>query len=163
MKEVDVVLGHGLIPTDQLDFAHRIIYFLNFSSLNQYNKLRIYLQCKRFVVEVSPILRVPASLSDFIDLLTDCLNEKDVKVGKVRVLTLKKQMPSFPMKIYSVHPTAQQVLNPLEITNEPCVIQFSRDPDTLAGQHVCFSRYPLDPIVQCSNIVAAFEQHFAIL
>ena len=162
MQEVDIVLGHGLIPTSQLDFAHRIIYFLNFSSLNQYNKLRIYLKCKRYLVEVSPILKVPASLGDFIDLLTDCLNEKDVKIGKVRVLTLKKEMPPLPSKVFAVHPTAEKVLNPIEITNEPCVIQFSRDPDNLSGQHVCFSRYPLDPIVQCSNIVSAFEKHLSI-
>lgn len=162
MKDVDVALGSGIIPTDQLDFGHRIAYFLNSSSLNQYNKLRIYLKCKRCVVEVSPMLKVPSLLSDFIDLLKDCLDEKEVRVGKIRVLTLKKEMPSLPGKVYSVHPTAQKVLNPSAITGEQCVIEFSKNPDELGGSHVCFSRYPLDPIAQCANIVSAFEAHFSI-
>lgn len=162
MREVDVALGIGIIPTPQLDFAHRIIYFLNSTSLNQYNKIRIYLKCKTTYVEVSPMLLVPASLAEFINLLTTCLNGLDVKVDNMRVLTMKKELPQMPKISYAVHPTAQKVADPATIVSNPCIIELSRTPDKLDSEHICFSKYPLDPIAQCGSIVSAFEKHLQI-
>lgn len=162
MKEVDVALGYGIIPTPQLDFAHRILYFLNSTSLNQYNKLRIFLKCKTTYVEVSPMLLVPASLAEFINLLTNCLNGLEVKVDNIRVLTLKKELPQLPKIKYAVHPTSEKVVDPSTIVFNPCVIELSRQPDMLDSEKVCFSKYPLDPITQCGSIVSAFEKHFKI-
>lgn len=159
MDEVDVTLDGSLIPTPQLDFGHQIIYYLTNTTMNLFNKIKIYIKTKRVNIELSSMFKIPASLPEFVLILHDCISSGSFVIDGKRMMTVKKILPNLPNIRYSLCSMAQKVLNPETlVVDEPILLELCYDHNKLEFPKVCLSKYPVVPLVQVSSLVHVIEE-----
>ena len=162
ISEVFIDDNEKLSYTPQLDFAHEIIYSLNRTSLWQMAKIYVLLETEKATIEISPVLSVSPSLKEFRHQIKSVMLGKEIKSGKISLMKIKTDAPKLPKIKYTVDPYANKVMDPNAMNDEPVLLCLSINPSAGRNEHVCFSKYPLPPINQCLNVVAAIEKRLDI-
>ena len=155
LREIDICLGKKLTPTNQIEFGHQILSFLNSTSLNQTNRIRIHLNTKSHIIDVSPMLSVPPCVNEFVSLLHECLLKSEIRVGGVKVMWVRKNPLPIPENSYVLSPYSNKTSNPETIVSKSADFVLSLNPSD--ANEVCFSHYPLSVLNQSALIVSAYE------
>lgn len=153
MKSVDFDLQDNLINTPQLDFGHQVLFIVNNSKHNIFGNVKCYLRTHRDIIFVSPAYNVPETYELFEEDLRTVLTEGKISNGTINLMQKVKSLPSLPKSSIVINPRANTTGKPQAFIREPTVIHVSLDPQGLEGQEVCFSMYPLSPVVQVAGIV----------
>lgn len=157
LSDVDLNDEGKLPHSPQLDFAHEILYSLNKTSFWQCGRIRVFLEAKKVIIEVSPLLNVPSSLKEFRQSLKKILRGEEVKSSKTKLLTIRKNMKQLPKRRFTVSPHANKVIDPNSLVNSSVLLCLSLNDERGHYDHACFSKYPLSPLNQCMSVVSAYE------
>ena len=148
-------------PIELTDFAHQIMLAVNRTTAWQTCRISLFLEARDFVVEVSPLLKVPESPKDFRAMLKDLLLGRDVvsdgEDRQRKLMTRRDKLPPMPKLRFAVAPFAHQVKKASEVVSESVMLWLSLDNGN-GIEEVCFSKYPLSPLNQIMNVIDAFEK-----
>jgi rRNA pseudouridine-1189 N-methylase Emg1 (Nep1/Mra1 family) len=153
-----VLLLNNKIPkSPAVDFCHQILLTLNQTSFWQCGRIHCYLDTPDFIIEISPLLRVPISPKEFRALLAEAYQGQEIFADRVKLLIVRRHLPPLPKAKFSILPMSQKVVDPGMIVSESILVHVSPGSEIAKYEAVCFSRYPLYPLNQCVNLVSAFE------
>jgi rRNA pseudouridine-1189 N-methylase Emg1 (Nep1/Mra1 family) len=147
------------LPASQpLEFVHQVLLTMNKTSLWQCGRIRALLESPQRLIEVSPLIKIPDSVKDFRLLLGDVFAGIDVRSDDVKLFRVRKEAPPLPNTKFTVAPFSEKTIVPSSVAGSSVALFLSIDELRETSPRVCFSKFPLPPLNQCLNVVAAFEQ-----
>jgi hypothetical protein len=149
----------GRIPASHpLEFAHKVLLTMNKTGFWQCGRIRALLESPQLLIEVSPLLKIPESAKKFWLLLGDVFAGIDVCSDNVKLFQVRKQLPPLPDTKFTAAPFSEKTVVPSSVASNSLALFLSLDDRRARYPVACFSKYPLPPLNQCLNVVAAFEQ-----